>query len=322
MKIKFLLLPLLLINTAKAQITEKITIPNGITYRYADDKVNEKAKKLLNEGLTNTTKYDFLGDNLIIGPTLWKRFKNIEDLNNIPGNVIFHIDGMEVEGKAAAKLDDSKKIWDAVRKDLSGNYQIRKANEDELKYYWSTISFDIDEPLLILQTEKHRYILNFLKDNLKLLWLDEFPLKNAYNNPIDNKVYTTDGTFKTYQNGNETHIVDKGNKETKLEKIIFLSGDPELKANSSVTDIQSVVEKTNRIFDSLFKNSKKEGKIMVQFKLGKKKNEIEFAVKDDIDLEIMKEFEKEINNEKYPHSRKDTIQFQLIYKVNSYNETE
>lgn len=322
MKIKIVLLLLFIINTVTAQVKEKITIPNGVIYNYADDKINEKAKKLLTESLTNTTNDDLFGNNLIIGPTLWKRFKNIESLKSIPDSVIFHIDDIEVEGKMSKNLKDSKKIWDEVKKEISGNYQIRKANEDELKYYWSTISFDIEEPLFILQTENHYYIINFLKEKLKLFWLDEFPNKNTYNNPIDKGTYKTEGTIKTYKNGNEVYITDKGNKETKLEKVLFLTSDPELQKNSSVEDLQSVFEKTNRIFENLFKDSKKEGKIMVQFELGEKKNEIQFAVKDDLDLELMKEFEKQINEEKYPHTKKDTIKFQLIYKVNSYNDTE
>jgi len=322
MKIKILLLLLFIVSSAKAQVTEKITIPNGVVYNYADDKINEKAKKLLTESLKNMTNDDLLGDNLIIGPTLWKRFKNLESLKSIPDSVIFHIDDMEIEGKMSKNLKDSKKIWDEVKKEVSGKFQIRKANEDELKYYWSTISFDIEEPLFVLQTENHLYILNSLKKSMKLFWLDEIPNKNTYHNPIDNGTYKTNGTFKTYQNGNEVYITDKGNKETKLEKVILLSSDPELQANSSVEDMKSVMEKTNKIFESLFKNSKNEGKIMVQFELGEKKNEIQFAVKDDLDLEIMKEFEKQVNKEKYPHSKKGTVKFQLIYKVNSYNDTE
>ncbi|WP_213277101.1 hypothetical protein [Chryseobacterium indologenes] len=322
MKIKILLFLLFIINAVKAQITEKITIPNGIVYHYVDDKTNEKVKKSFTESLTHTTNYDILGNNLIIGPTLWKRFKNIENLKNIPDSLTFHIDDVEIEGKMAKKLDDSKKIWNEFKKEISGNYQIRKANEDELKYYWSTISFDIEEPLFILQTEKQRYILNFLKKNQTLFWLDEFPHKNAYNNPIDNGTYTTEGTIKTYKNGNEVYVTDKGDRETKLEKVIFLTGDSELKANSSIEDIKSVIDKTNKIFENLFKDSKSEGKIMVQFELGKKKNDIQFAVKDDLDLEIMKEFEKQVNKEKYPNSKKEIIKFQLLYKVNSYNETE
>ena len=61
---------------------------------------------------------------------------------------------------------------------------------------------------------------------------------------------------------------------------------------------------------------------MVQFELKKDKNEIQFAVKDELDLEIMKEFEKRVNNEVYPNSKKNPIKIQLTYKVNSFNDTE
>lgn len=60
----------------------------------------------------------------------------------------------------------------------------------------------------------------------------------------------------------------------------------------------------------------------MEFELQKKKNQIQFAVKDDIDLDIMKEFEKKVNSEKYPNSKEDPIKIQLIYKINSYNDTE
>ena len=61
---------------------------------------------------------------------------------------------------------------------------------------------------------------------------------------------------------------------------------------------------------------------MVQFEIKKKKNIIEYAVRDNIDLEIMKEFEKQVNAEKYPNSKKESIKIQLIYKVNALNDTE
>jgi len=102
----------------------------------------------------------------------------------------------------------------------------------------------------------------------------------------------------------------------------LLSSDEEFKENSSLEDIKTIIDKTNSIFDELFKNSNSSGKIMVQFEIKEKNNEIQFAVKDDLDLEIMKEFEIRVNNEKYPNSKKDSIKLQLIYKVNSYNDTE
>lgn len=322
MKLKSTLFFLLIIHFAFAQTTEKIAIPNGVAYNYVDDKTNEKAKKSIRESLSQKDNFKLLDDILMIGPTLWKRFQNIETLKEIPGNVVFHIDDLQVNGKMSQKFEDSKKLWNEIKKEITGDYNIRKANEDELKYYWSTISFDIEEPLFIIETEQHTYIFNFSKKSMKLLWIDEFPFKKSYQNPIDNGTYTTDGTFKKYRNGEEVYITEKGKKETKLESVIFLSSDADLEKNSSVEDISLIIDKTNKIFDDLFKNSEKSGKIMVQFDLGKKKNEVQFAVRDDLDLEIMKEFEKRVNAENYPNSKKDTVKFQLIYKVNSYDDAE
>lgn len=52
---------------------------------------------------------------------------------------------------------------------------IRKLFQPELLYYWSIISFDITEPLLVIETKKRNYILNFMLSNgkLTLFWLDE-----------------------------------------------------------------------------------------------------------------------------------------------------
>lgn len=101
-----------------------------------------------------------------------------------------------------------------------------------------------------------------------------------------------------------------------------MNSDKEFEENSSLEDIDKIIKVTNSIFDELFKSSKGSGKIMVEFELKKKSNEIHFAVRDQIDLDIMKEFEKRIERYKYPKSKKNPITIRLIYKVNSYNDTE
>ena len=215
-----------------------------------------------------------------------------------------------LDGNISQNINDSKIIWDEFKKEVAQGYTIRKANEFELRYYWTVISFDIDEPLLIVETKHHNYILDLKKNDLKLMWLDEAPKQNE------------SVGYKAYQNGEEINHVDKGLKETKLEKVILLSSDNELKENSSFEDIKSIIDKTNLVFDELFKDSQKSGKIMVTFELRKENNEIQFAVRDNLDLEIMKEFEKRINAEKYPNSKKNPIKFQLVFKVNAFNDTE
>lgn len=317
MKLKNTLLLLFYITFCSAQKDETIKIPKGIVYNYCDSKVVEKAKKLISKNLSDNNDYKILQANLIIGPELWKRFKDNERIQKIEkGKVQFHVDDLVIDGKMSQNINDSKIIWDEFKKEVSKDFTIRKANEEELKYYWSVISFDIDEPLLIIETKEHNYILNLLKKDLKLMWLDEAPRLKV----IENNV--AEPNIKKYQNGKEIERISKGIKETNLEKVVLLSSDEEFKENSSLEDIKTIIDKTNSIFDELFKNSNSSGKIMVQFEIKEKNNEIQFAVKDDLDLEIMKEFEIRVNNEKYPNSKKDSIKLQLIYKVNSYNDTE
>lgn len=311
-----LFLLLFVINISFAQETETIKIPKGVVYNYCSTKVVEKAKKLITDNLSSDNDYKILQSTLIIGPELWKRFKDNKRIQQIEkGKVQFHVDDLILEGKMSQDINDAKIIWDELKSEIAQDFKIRKANEEELRYYWSVISFDIEEPLLIVETKEHNYILNLLKKDIKLMWLDEAPRPKK-----------TDGTnpvgVKIYQNGEEVNSLSKEKQETKLERVILLSSDEELKENSSLEDIESILVKTNKIFEELFKDSKKPGKIMVQFELQKDKNEIQFAVRDDLDLDLMKEFEKKVNNEKYPNSKKDPIKLQLLYKVNSFNDTE
>lgn len=313
MKKSILVLFILLSCKSLAQKNETVIIPKGVVYKYADAKVIEKAKKLISDNLSASSDYKLLQNNLIIGPELWKRFKDNEKIQKIEGGAVqFHVDDIILDGKMSQDITDSKIIWDEFKNEIAGDYIIRKANEAELIYYWSVISFDIEEPLFIIESKGHNYILNLLKKDLKLMWLDEAPKPNS----------TNQVALKQYQNGKEIDSVSKGEKETILEKVIFLSSDEELKTNTSFEDIELLIKKTDEIFNELFKNSVKSGKIMVEFELKKKKNEITYAVKDGLDLDIMKVFEQRVNNEKYPNSKKDPIKLRLIYKVNSFNDVE
>ncbi|MDP1727634.1 MAG: hypothetical protein Q8M15_12695 [Bacteroidota bacterium] len=159
------------------QNDEKITIPRGVVYKYCSKNLVEKAKKLISADITDSTQYKLSDNILIVGPVLWNRFKKIEVLENIKnGNTNFHVDKKILTGKMTQDIEDTKIVWNELRKEINGqDFIIRKLNEKELVYYWSVISFDIDEPLLIVETKEHKYILNILKDKMKLMWLDEAP---------------------------------------------------------------------------------------------------------------------------------------------------
>lgn len=300
---------LIILNTSCfSQKKETIKIPKGIVYNYCNPKLVEKAKVLIKENLIDSLNYDLIGDNLIIGPSLWTRLKENNKINDVKGkNVDFYVDELILKGKFCQDRKDSKIIWNIIRNEIASDFKIRKANEQELIYYWAIISFDIEEPLLILETKDHNYVLNLQPKDLKLFWLDEVP---NYQN----------GTNIKYKNGKEVVNTTKGEKETGLESITLLSSDKVLKENTSVEDLKTIIDKTQKVFDELFLKSDKSGKIKVHFELKKEKNEISFSIKDDIDLEIMKEFEQRVVSLKLPNSKKETINFEILFKVNSFNE--
>src|SRR6478609_488673 len=170
------LLFLLVAVNAFAQV-DSITIPPGIKYKYCKPEVFEKAKQLVTKELGDKPKYKIIGDMTFVGPGLWARYKKIKPFTSMEGgNLVLMVDDNKLYGKLAQSKKDGIKFWDQVRKEVAGDqYILRKATEDELVYYWAIISFDIEEPLIIMETAAHRYLINFNAKDMTILWLDEVP---------------------------------------------------------------------------------------------------------------------------------------------------
>lgn len=174
MKFKCCLLTFLITTISLAQATQTLKVPKGIVYHFCDSAIIEKAKQVIKADIDGTG-YALSGSKLTIGPLLWKRFDGIKTLHAIEGgNTSFPVDGKELRGKITQNLANSQKVWDEVRKEVKGKkYTLRKLSPDELRYFWSVIAAEIEEPLLILETDSHSYILNIAKADMKLNWIDE-----------------------------------------------------------------------------------------------------------------------------------------------------
>jgi hypothetical protein len=162
-------------NFLFGQRIEKIEIPKGIVYNYCDS--FEDAKRQIELNLSASGEYSLISDIMFVGPVLWTRFQKIKALRNIEGgNTTLLVDDKKLTAKLTQDILDSKRVWDEFRKEINGaKFKLRKANPKELQYYWSVISFDIDEPLLVMETDQMRYILNISPKTMKLLWLDQAP---------------------------------------------------------------------------------------------------------------------------------------------------
>lgn len=137
---------------------------------------------------------------------------------------------------------------------------------------------------------------------------------------MEDSTYRAFGGFKTYVNGEQVDPLPPSIRETKLEKMVLLSSNADMEASTSVEDLKRIAYRTTELFMELFAGSKKSGKLMVQFELTQEKNDIQFAVRDDLDLELMKTFEQRMHGEHFPNARTVPVKFQLIYKVNDFDD--
>ncbi len=149
-------------------------IPKGIRYKNAPAAVNADAKSRL-ERFFNATpeKADYRrlsGSSVVIGPTLWAAMKSalgsgFKDAP--PVHFIVPQKGsakpLAFEGKIARTADRLDTLWIAVSilAHKSKSQVVRKAKADELSYYWSLISYSLEEPLYVVDCGKCRFIVDF-----------------------------------------------------------------------------------------------------------------------------------------------------------------
>ena len=154
-----------------AQQSPSIEIPAGVNYKYCDSATYEKAKTIITQELSSTPSYSLNAGIVFIGPVLWSRYKEVKTLKEIKGGdmTILGYKKETSSGKLTQNLEGFKLVWDYLRAEVADKgFKLRKATAAELKYFWSVISFDIDEPLIIVETANHNYIMNLSPKGLHL----------------------------------------------------------------------------------------------------------------------------------------------------------
>ena len=171
-------------------VTKDIDIPDGVNYTYATDELNAKAKEKIRIAFSHTAENQRLqtifGDRLICGPYLWDQIKSDKTVAEIKqGHVIFQVPVLE-QGKvvrmdrAEGKLFQSEDEIAAFSNAFSNVYHydearsIRKLTAQELNLHWSMISWDISEPIFVVESESHKILLSIVADELTVLWIDDY----------------------------------------------------------------------------------------------------------------------------------------------------
>ncbi len=162
---------LLILNLTSIGFSQKNdSIPKGIVYKKKSDTINEQAKKILINELKSPS-FSLFDKLLYCGPNFWEHYKNDPKIKSIEkGNIDFQVpqpNGITIikKGKLIQSTEDFTTIWNQISKDFfSPNLTIRKLNLTELKYYWSIIFFDIEEPIFVIESNQKQIIIDFSKN--------------------------------------------------------------------------------------------------------------------------------------------------------------
>ena len=157
-------------------------IPKGVNYKKASEEVNALAKTNLEKALAGSDSLppELFGEVVVVGPMLWKALKPSAEkalidakrvLVIVPGPVT-----VQGEGRKILTDDERKAFWKVFRARFSKlkDAKVRKANPEEISFYWAEIPFDIEEPFWVVDVDGDRFVLDFeIKEGQpRLFWID------------------------------------------------------------------------------------------------------------------------------------------------------
>lgn len=185
LKLSNIFLAIVCIATVLVLLGSAQEIPVGVRYKKTTDEINEKAKHILEDALAQKMEAvnieAFFGSAIVCGPLLWDSIKDSANSALRGGKTMINIipaqpDPIRKEGKAFINADQATAFWKLFIEKVKGNnsFKVRKAETAEISYFWATIPFDIEEPLLVADFGKMKVVVNFSSKNgkPKIFWVD------------------------------------------------------------------------------------------------------------------------------------------------------
>ena len=182
-KLSLTLITALIVLFGSAQ--DSLVIPKNVVYKRASELENKTYREILTRELfPATVSYSLNPGILFIGPRLWKHYSQIPALASIKGgDMSIRMPITEngkvirtdiVKGKVLQTESDFKLIWDQLVKDLSTDMKIRVPTSAELTYYWGIISFDILEPVYVVENASYKILFDSGGKKDKVMWIEQF----------------------------------------------------------------------------------------------------------------------------------------------------
>lgn len=158
--------------------------PDATWYKRATEEINQRAKSKLERALSakasDTNTETLFAEGVVCGPLLWEVLrdqagKELQDA--LQTNFIMTMPKqMTKEGRTFLKPEQKRSFWNIFMERIKDNNSVvvRRATKPEIDYYWSTISFNIEEPLYVVDIGNRKVLFNFLIENGEpnIFWMD------------------------------------------------------------------------------------------------------------------------------------------------------
>jgi TPR repeat protein len=196
---------------APAQATA--TIPDGVHYKIASDTANASARDLLAKSFASghVVSDSFFDSAVTCGPTLWRAIQPAADKTLLDSKlIVVLVNSIQAEARGMITNEQRQSFWATLldKYPTLRTSNIRKAHADEIRYFWATVPFDIEEPFLAIDAGPEKFIVNFRMVNgiPKLAWIDIVgnlqKLTSVFGSVVDLTVLTT-----MAEGGNTTSMV-------------------------------------------------------------------------------------------------------------------
>lgn len=147
-------------------------VPKDVRYAKVDAKTNTIAQKKLQAVFgKEPTMADYspiAHSPTIVGPRLWSAIKKaaLKDMPkskpvtfNVPNGKAVH----KYDGRLLKEAPEIELLWLSISiiAEKGSKASVRKAKASELSYYWAIISYDIVEPLYVVDCGKSKFLFHF-----------------------------------------------------------------------------------------------------------------------------------------------------------------
>jgi hypothetical protein len=178
-----------ILQTALCAGEAQVEVPPGVRYKTASTEVNDRAKKRLAEFFSTPMKLEIPDDAFaamaICGPLLWSRIKGLAEMKALTkGEVVVHmpiyeggnvVRQQQMQGKLFQNKAEIREFWKALCKTVGRDekFRIRRPTKLELELYWAMIPYDIEEPIFVVESDRHSFLIDFAGGKDRMFWIDD-----------------------------------------------------------------------------------------------------------------------------------------------------